>query len=239
MKTWTKETFAKTIDHTLLKATASRDDIVKLCAEARSCGFASVCVNPRWVPLCVKELKGSGVAVCTVIGFPLGANSPFIKAKEAEHAILQGAAEIDMVIDIGALKDGNTAEAEADIRAVVVAARSAAEKAGTRVVIKVIIETCYLTDDEKREACMAAQRAGADFVKTSTGFGTPGKDAGGKDIPSGAVPADVALMKETVGSNMKVKASGAIRTLKSALEMLEAGADRLGVSCGMSLIGEL
>ncbi|MDR1748117.1 MAG: deoxyribose-phosphate aldolase [Spirochaetaceae bacterium] len=236
---WTAEKLAKTIDHTQLKATATSEDIVKLCAEAREYGFYSVCVNPFWVPLSVRELEGSGVAVCTVAGFPLGANSMHIKATEAAHAVLQGAEEVDMVINIGALKNGDLPTVEADIRSVVEAVREAQTKTGIIAAVKVIIETCYLTDTEKEAACVSAKQAGADFVKTSTGFGTPGSDSSGKPIPAGAVVSDVLLMKKTVGNSMRVKASGGIRDLDTALAMLNAGADRLGVSAGVHIIEEL
>ncbi|MDR2897931.1 MAG: deoxyribose-phosphate aldolase [Spirochaetaceae bacterium] len=230
------ETLAKTIDHTQLKATAVKEDIVKLCAEAREYGFYSVCINPCWVPLAVRELEGSGVAVCTVIGFPLGANATGIKAAEASHAVLQGAREVDMVINIGALKNGDLSAVEADIRAVVEAVREAQERTGITAIVKVIIETCYLTDAEKEAACLAAKQAGADFVKTSTGFGAPGNDASGNPLPAGATVSDVSLMKKTVGASMRVKASGGIRDLDTALAMLNAGADRLGFSAGISIV---
>jgi len=217
---WNRTTLARTIDHTLLKATASAGQVRILCAEARQNGFASVCVNPAWVPLCAAELAGSGVAVCTVIGFPLGANASATKAAEARLAVAQGAGEVDMVLNVGWAKDGAWAQVEADIRAVVEAAGSA--------LVKVILETCYLTDEEKRQACAAAQRAGARFVKTSTGFGS-----------GGATVEDVRLMRQAVGSGMRVKASGGVRTCRDALLMLEAGADRIGASSGVAILEEL
>ena len=218
-KTWTRATLAKTIDHTLLKATGTADMVRTLCAEARQHGFASVCVNPCWVPLCARELAGSDVLVCTVIGFPLGANASEIKAAEAGLAVAQGAGEVDMVINVGAAKAGDWERVEADIRAVVEAAGGAT--------VKVILETCYLTDAEKREACAASSRAGARFVKTSTGFGT-----------GGATVEDIRLMRAAVGSSLQVKASGGVRNLQDALAMLEAGADRIGASSGVAIVAE-
>ena len=219
-KEWTKASLAKTIDHTLLKAIGTEDQVRELCVEAKKYGFASVCVNPVWVSLCARELGGSGVMVCTVIGFPLGANSSEIKAAEAKHAVAQGAHEVDMVINIGAAKAGDWKAVEDDIREV--------SKAAGKATLKVIIETCYLTDGEKVKACEAAARAGAQFVKTSTGFGT-----------GGATPEDVKLMKKTVGDKLKVKASGGIRSYHDAILMLDAGADRLGASSGVAIISEL
>lgn len=219
-KEWTKESLAKTVDHTLLKAAATPEQVRELCAEARANAFASVCVNPRWVPLAAKELAGSGVLVCTVIGFPLGANASEIKAEEARLAVKQGADEVDMVIDVGSLKAGDHRAVEDDIRAVV--------KAAGKATVKVIIETCFLSDDEKRVACEASKKAGAHFVKTSTGFGT-----------GGATVEDVRLMRKAVGDALKVKASGGIRSYHDAIAMLEAGADRLGTSSGVSIVAEL
>ncbi len=218
-KQWTSKEIAATIDHTLLKATATEAQIKTLCAEARTHRFASVCVNPGWVQLCAAELAGSGVPVCTVVGFPLGANASEIKAAEARLALAQGAREIDMVINIGKAKAGDWAGVEEDIRAVVQASRPA--------LVKVIIETCYLNADEKAKACMAAKAAGANFVKTSTGFGT-----------GGATIEDVALMSATVGDCLKVKASGGIRTRAEAIAMLNAGASRIGASAGVSIVAE-
>jgi len=216
-KVWTSANIAATIDHTLLKATATEASIRELCAEARTHRFASVCVNPGWVPLCVAELAGSGVPVCTVVGFPLGANASEIKAAEASLAVKQGALEIDMVINIGKAKAGEWKAVEDDIRAVV--------KASKPDLVKVIIETCYLNADEKVKACRAAQAAGADFVKTSTGFGT-----------GGATIDDVLLMRKTVGDALRIKASGGIRTRSDAIAMLNAGADRIGASAGVSIV---
>ncbi|HRY54981.1 MAG TPA: deoxyribose-phosphate aldolase [Spirochaetia bacterium] len=220
-KEWTKASLAKTIDHTLLKATATADQVRELCAEARKFGFASVCVNPVWVPLCAKELAGSPVLVCTVVGFPLGASVTSIKESEAKLAIAQGAGEVDMVINLGAAKSGDWKAVEEDIRAVVRAAN------GT--LVKVIIETCYLSDAEKVKACEAAAKAGARFVKTSTGFGT-----------GGATAEDVKLMKKTVGGfGLLVKASGGVRSYHDAILMLDAGADRIGASSGVAIVSEL
>lgn len=219
-KEWNKATLAKTIDHTLLKAIATPEQVKELCAEARKYGFASVCVNPCHVSLCAKELSGSDVLVCTVIGFPLGANATETKAAEARLAVSQGAKEVDMVINLGAAKSGDWKAVEEDIRAVVAAAGSS--------LTKVIIETCYLTDAEKVKACEAAARAGAKFVKTSTGFGT-----------GGASVEDVKLMRKTVGSSLQVKASGGIRSYHDAILMLDAGADRIGASSSIAIVAEL
>uniref|UniRef100_A0A7C3I3H3 Deoxyribose-phosphate aldolase n=1 Tax=Gracilinema caldarium TaxID=215591 RepID=A0A7C3I3H3_9SPIR len=219
-KEWTKATIAKTIDHTILKPTATAEQIRELCAEARANHFASVCVNPCWVPLVAKELNNSDVLVCTVIGFPLGANPTDIKVEETKWAVKNGAQEVDMVINIGALKGGDYKTVEEDIRAVV--------KAAGKATVKVIIETCFLSNDEKRIACEAAMKAGAHFVKTSTGFGT-----------GGATVEDVKLMRKTVGDAMKVKASGGIRSYHDAIAMLDSGADRIGTSSGVAIVAEL
>lgn len=217
---WTKASIAKTIDHTLLKAIATEQQVRELCIEAKSNGFASVCVNPCWVPLCAKELSGSKVLVCTVIGFPLGANAPETKAAEAALAVRQGADEVDMVINLGQAKTGDWKSVEEDIRQVV--------KASGKAIVKVIIETCYLSDAEKVKACEATAKAGAHFVKTSTGFGT-----------GGATADDVKLMKRTIGDRLKIKASGGIRSYHDAIQMLDAGADRLGASSGVAIVSEL
>lgn len=206
---------ASYIDHTLLKPVATKADILKLCEEAKQYHFASVCVNPCWVSLCAEVLKGTGVNVCTVIGFPLGANTSEIKAAEAALAIKQGATEVDMVINIGALKEGNTDYVYQDILAV--------RKASEGKILKVIIETSYLTDEEKKTVCKLAAKAGADFVKTSTGFSS-----------AGATAEDVKLMKEASGIN--VKASGGVRTKEDAIKMIEAGASRLGASAGIKIV---
>ena len=206
---------ASYIDHTLLKPIATKADILQLCQEAKQYHFASVCVNPCWVSLCAETLKGTGVNVCTVIGFPLGANTSEIKAREAALAIEQGASEVDMVINIGALKEGNAEYVYQDILAV--------RKASEGKILKVIIETSYLTDEEKQTACKLSAKAGADFVKTSTGFSS-----------AGATAEDVKLMK--AASGISVKASGGVRTKEDALKMIEAGATRLGASAGIKII---
>lgn len=210
---------AKLIDHTLLKPDATQQDVAQLCFEARKYGFASVCINPTWVSLCSQLLQGSPVKVCTVIGFPLGATAPEVKAFEAENAIKQGASEIDMVINIGALKARDLELVAKDIRGVVTASHARGA------IVKVIIETVFLTDEEKTIACLLSKEAGADFVKTSTGF------AGG-----GATVNDVALMRRTVGPEMGVKASGGVRTFEDAENMIKAGATRIGASAGVKII---
>lgn len=207
----------KYIDHTLLKPDASQEQIETLIEEAKKYDFASVCVNPTWVNFAAQALKATDVKVCTVIGFPLGANTPELKAFETSDAIQNGANEIDMVINIGALKSRNFDLVERDIRAVVEAAK------GT--LVKVIIETCLLTDDEKVKACQIAQKAGSDFVKTSTGFST-----------GGATVEDVALMRKTVGPDMGVKASGGARSYEDALAFIKAGATRIGASSGVAIM---
>jgi deoxyribose-phosphate aldolase len=215
---------AKMIDHTILKANATQNDIEKLCEEAKKYNFASVCVNPYWVPLTSALLKNSTVKVCTVIGFPLGATSSESKAYETEIAILQGADEVDMVINVGAMKNDKTDIVENDILSVVNSARKTGKSQNKNIIVKVILETCYLTKDEIKKACICAKNAGADFVKTSTGFGT-----------GGATIEDVALMKETVGETMQVKASGGIRDYDTAIKMIEAGASRIGTSSGIAI----
>lgn len=230
----TKEEVCKMIDHTLLAATATKAQILKLCAEAAQRSFASVCVNPVWVSLAAKELEGKTPAVCTVIGFPLGAEKSQIKALAAKEAVLDGADEIDMVINIGAAKEGDFSLVENDIRAVVQAVKEAGAQKGKKALVKVIVETCYLTDQEIEGACLAAKKAGADFVKTSTGFGTP-KDAAGNPLPNGAQVRHVQLMRKTVGPDMGVKASGGIRDAAAARALIEAGANRLGCSAGVAI----
>jgi deoxyribose-phosphate aldolase len=207
------------IDHTLLSAAASRDEITRLCEEARRYTFASVCVNPCYVPLCAQLLRLTNVKVCTVVGFPLGANRSEVKAFETSRAIDDGAQEIDMVANIGAIKSSDFDTVERDIRAVVEACRSI-------VVSKVIIEAALLTDEEKTIVCGLAKSAGADFVKTSTGFG-----------PGGATAHDVALMRAAVGAEMGVKAAGGIRDLQTAKEMIAAGASRIGASASVKIVG--
>ncbi|MBR3382360.1 MAG: deoxyribose-phosphate aldolase [Clostridia bacterium] len=214
----------KYIDHTLLKPEATADAIRKLCAEAKEHGFMSVCVNTSRCELASKELEGSGVKTCCVVGFPLGAMATEAKAFEALCAVGKGADEVDMVINIGAAKDGDWPFVEADIRAVVNAAHEG--HPGKSALVKVIIETCLLTDEEKKNACECAMRAGADYVKTSTGFST-----------GGATAEDVALMRSVVGEKLGVKASGGVRTPEDAERMIAAGASRLGTSNGVKLLG--
>lgn len=216
----TRSGLAAYIDHTLLKPDASRAQIEDVCAEAKQYRFASVCVNPCWIPVVAEELKGTGIAPCCVIGFPLGASFSSIKAEEARTAVSAGAKEIDMVINIGAVKSGDWELVGKEIAAVNEAKGSAK--------LKVIMETCLLTDEEKIQVCKIAKETGADFVKTSTGFST-----------GGATVHDVALMRKTVGPDMGVKASGGIRTLEDALSMIEAGANRLGASAGVKIVEAL
>lgn len=218
----TQSQLAKYMDHTLLKADATLDGIDRVVAEAKQFGCASVCVNPFWVPYVARLLDDSDVATCTVVGFPLGASSTASKVFETTDAIANGADEIDMVINIGELKAGHAELVREDIRAV-----AEATHAGGKL-LKVIIECCLLTDDEKRLACLLCTEAGADFVKTSTGFST-----------GGATVSDVALMRECVGPDFGVKAAGGIRTLADAYAMIEAGASRLGVSAAASILAEL
>jgi deoxyribose-phosphate aldolase len=210
---------AALIDHTLLKADATRQEIEKLCAEAREFGFATVCINPSWVPLAARLLRGSPVGVCTVVGFPLGATTTDVKQYETRRVIYDGASEVDMVINVGALKSGDLRLVERDIEAVVVPCRDCG------VLSKVIIEAALLTDDEKITACTLAKAATADYVKTSTGFG-----------PGGATAADVALMRRVVGADMGVKAAGGVRDLDSLKAMVAAGASRVGASAGVKIV---
>ena len=210
---------ARMIDHTLLKPEATKEQVIQLCSEAKKYNFASVCINPSYVSLCAKLLRDTAVKVCTVIGFPLGATSTATKAFEAEHAQRDGAKEIDMVINVGMLKSGDYDYVENDIFAVVTTAR----RFGS--LLKVIIETGLLTDEEKIKACLLAKRAGADFVKTSTGF-----------AKGGATVGDIALMRKVVGSAMGVKASGGVRTREEALAMVASGADRIGASASVKIV---
>ena len=212
-----KKTIAAMIDHTLLKPEATPAQIEKLCAEAAEYHFASVCVNPVYIPLAARLLKGTGVKVCCVVGFPLGAIAPEQKAAEAASCAAMGAEELDMVIHGGAAKAGDWALVQRDIEGVV--------KAAAGHTVKVIIETCLLTDEEKVKACEAAKAAGAHFVKTSTGFST-----------GGATTHDIALMRKTVGPEMGVKASGGIRDYETAMAMIEAGANRIGASAGIAIV---
>ena len=212
-----KKHIAKMIDHTVLKAFSTREDVIKVCKEAKEYGFFSVCINPTHIELAKKELEGSTVKVCTVIGFPLGANTSEVKAFETKDAIAKGAHEVDMVINIGALKDKEYDLVYNDIKAVVDAANKEA-------LVKVIIETCYLTDEEKKIACELSVKAGADYVKTSTGFGT-----------GGSTPEDIKLMRDVVGPNIGVKASGGVRTTEDAIKVIDAGASRIGASASISI----
>lgn len=209
------------IDHTLLKPEATREEIEKLCQEARAFNFASVCVNPTWVKECAYSLRGSPVKVCSVVGFPLGATLADVKAYETRRAVFDGATEIDMVINIGALKSGDDATVRRDIGAVVEAAHEGCA------IVKVIIETALLTDEEKVRACLLAKESGADFVKTSTGFSK-----------GGATVADIELMRRAVGSEVGVKAAGGVKDLASAREMIAAGATRIGASAGVKIVQE-
>jgi len=214
---------AKMIDHTNLSPTAAVDEIKKLCEEAKEHEFASVCVNPIYVPLSAKLLEESSVKVCTVVGFPLGANTTEVKSYETRNAIKNGAQEIDMVMNIGAFKSGAYEIFKADIKAVV----DATKKAGVSsdIIVKVILECCYLDEEEIVKACEIAKDAGVDFVKTSTGFGD-----------YGARVEDVSIMRKTVGRDVGVKASGGIKNFEQALEMLDAGANRIGASSGVTIV---
>ncbi|WP_432363993.1 deoxyribose-phosphate aldolase [Sporosarcina sp. UB5] len=210
--------YAAYIDHTLLKADATKEEIIQLCEEAKTYSFASVCVNPAWVKTAAEILTNSTVKVCTVIGFPLGASTSTVKAFETKNAIENGAEEIDMVINIGALKSGDDEVVKKDIEAVVDSAKGKA-------IVKVIIETSLLNDQEKRKACELTRAAGADFVKTSTGFST-----------GGATVEDVKLMRGVVGPEMGVKASGGVRSFDDMKQMIEAGATRIGASSGVQIM---
>ena len=209
------------IDHTLLRPEASRAQVEHLAEEARRAGFASACVHLAWVPVVAERLRGSGVKVATVVGFPFGATGTTVKRAEAEAAMLAGASEIDMVMNVGAMKSGDLARVENDIRGVVEVCRSGGA------LLKVILENAYLSTEEKTSACLIAKSSGADFVKTSTGF-----------APTGATEEDVRLMRQAVGPTMGVKAAGGIRTLEHALRMLQAGATRLGSSASVSILEE-
>lgn len=212
-----KEEIAVMIDHTILKADACEDKVLEICSEAKKYGFASVCINPCHVAFAAKQLKDTNVKVCTVLGFPLGATTSEVKAFEAADAVKNGAQEVDMVINIGKLKDKDYGYVSKDIKSVV-------ESVKGKALVKVIIETCLLTDDEKITACNLAKDAGADFVKTSTGFST-----------GGAKAEDIKLMRKAVGKDMGVKASGGIRSYEDAVRMVEAGASRIGASASVSI----
>jgi deoxyribose-phosphate aldolase len=210
---------ARMIDHTLLKPEATKQQVEELCAEAKQYSFASVCINPSFVKLCAQLLRGTSVKVCTVIGFPLGSTSTEAKTFEADQALRDGARELDMVLNVGMLKSGENHYVENDIRSVA----QAVHRSGA--LLKVIIETGLLTDEEKIRACVLAKRAGADFVKTSTGFSKGGATAG-----------DIRLMRKVVGSGLGVKASGGVRTQEQALELIESGADRIGASASVKIV---
>ena len=212
------ENLSEYIDHTMLKADASQAEIIKLCQEAKQYDFYSVCINPNFVELAAKELKDTSVKVCTVIGFPLGASTSNTKAFETKDAIEKGATEVDMVINISKLKDKKDKEVLEDIIAVV-------DSSNGKALVKVIIETCLLTDEEKERACLLSKQAGANFVKTSTGFST-----------GGATKQDIALMRKTVGEKIGVKASGGVRTYEDAVTMIESGATRIGASASIAIV---
>ena len=216
-----RQRIASLIDHTLLKPEATPEQVAQLCAEARQYAFASVCVNPCHVRLCADRLRGSPVKVCTVVGFPLGATTTETKVFEAQNAIKNGAAEVDMVINVGALKARETQRVKGDIQAVVEASHAAGA------LVKVIVETALLSQEEKVLACQLVKEAGADFVKTSTGFAS-----------GGATAEDVVLMRSTVGPSLGIKAAGGVRSLADALKMVEAGATRLGTSSGVKIMQE-
>lgn len=222
-----RKQIAALIDHTNLSACATSDDIRKLCREARKYGFASCCVNPSYVPLAAEELAGSGVKVCTVIAFPLGANSIDDKASQAAMCVSEGADEVDMVVNLGAVKDKNWEDVFEEIYAVRCAVDDVDTGDRRKITVKVILETCYLDDEEIVQVCMQAKKAGADFVKTSTGF-----------AKEGATVHAVELMRKTVGDDMGVKASGGIRTYNQAVAMIKAGASRLGCSASVKILEE-
>ncbi|HET6204087.1 MAG TPA: deoxyribose-phosphate aldolase [Planctomycetota bacterium] len=217
----TAKDLARRIDHTLLKPDATYAEIDRLCAEAREYGFASVCVNPVHVRRCARSLRGSPVLVCAVVGFPLGANHPDEKAYEARRCLAEGACEIDMVINVGALKSGDDALVRSDIEGVVAACHE------TGAATKAILETCLLSEEEKVRACRLAKEAGADYVKTSTGFAA-----------GGATPEDVELMRRAVGPAVGVKAAGGVRDLETAMKMIRSGATRIGASAGVRIVRE-
>ncbi len=217
---WTKSSIAALIDHTVLKAETSQKQVETICEEAITYSFAAVCVNPTFVEFVSKKLKNSSVKTCTVVGFPLGANTTEIKVKETQIAIGQGAQEIDMVINLDKLKAGNHQFVEKEIKSVVDASEGA--------IVKVIIEACFLNENEKKMACELSKAAGAHFVKTSTGFGS-----------GGATVADIKLMRQVVGNELKIKASGGIRSFSDAKALIEAGADRIGCSSSIAIINAI
>jgi deoxyribose-phosphate aldolase len=215
----TKQDLAKIIDHTLVKPYATKNEVIQVCEEAKKYGFGAVCVNPFYVKLAANTLKGTDIKVCSTVGFPFGSNSLETKALEAKKAIEDGAKELDMVMNIGALKSKDYEFVKQDIEAVVGIARK------FNVIVKVIIECCYLTNEEKIRACLIAKEAKADYIKSSTGFG-----------PSGAKVNDIKLIKRVVGESMGIKAAGGIRTVSQALKMIKAGATRIGTSAGVQII---
>ncbi|CDM68772.1 Deoxyribose-phosphate aldolase [Clostridium bornimense] len=216
-----KDKLSRMIDHTILKADATKEEVQALCKEAKEYNFASVCINPSHISLANRELQGTEVKVCTVIGFPLGANATEVKRFETKVAIEDGATEVDMVINVGKLKEKDYDYVLKDIEAVVEAAKGKA-------LVKVILETCLLNDEEKKIACLLSKKAGADFVKTSTGFST-----------GGATEEDIRLMRETVGEDMGVKASGGVRTYNDAIKMINAGATRIGASASINIVNKV
>lgn len=225
------------IDHTLLAPNAKVDELIRLCQEADRYGFASVCVNPVYVALCKEELKDSPVKVCTVIGFPLGATTTEVKVFEARNAVANGADEIDMVIDITAAIEGRFTNVTTDIAAVVDGAKEEGKKIGKNIIVKTILETCFLDDSTIINCCQCAKKAGADFVKTSTGFANP-KSIDGKSLPNGANEHHITIMRQAVGPDMGVKASGGVRSYRTAIALIKAGASRIGTSSGINLLRE-
>lgn len=232
-----KKELASMIDHTLLAPNAKVDEIIRLCQEADRYGFASVCVNPVYVALCKEELKDSPVKVCTVIGFPLGATTTEVKVFEARNAVANGADEIDMVIDITAAIEGRFTNVTTDIAAVVDGAKEEGKKMGKNIIVKTILETCFLDDSTIINCCQCAKKAGADFVKTSTGFANP-KSIDGKSLPNGANEHHITIMRQAVGPDMGVKASGGVRSYRTAIALIKAGASRIGTSSGINLLRE-
>lgn len=231
----TKNKIASYIDHTLLLPQAGIKEITQLCQEAKRYNFASVCINPVYVSTAQNELRGSNVKICTVIGFPLGCVTTKDKIDESLNAISNGADEIDMVINIGAAKDGRFSEVGTDILEVVTAVKNAGLQIGKKLIVKTILETCFLDDASIETCCLCAKKAGADFVKTSTGFATP-KDIAGNPLPNGASEHHIQIMRKTVGNEMGVKASGGIRSPRTVITMIEAGANRIGTSSGVHII---
>ena len=231
----TKQEIAAMIDHTLLSPNVASAKIEQLCYEAKKYGFASVCVNPIFVPLATSQLAGTDIKVCTVIGFPFGAITTEEKISETINAVKDGADEIDMVMNISAAIDGRFNAVGSDIAGVVGAAKTIGKLQKKNIIVKVILETCYFDDETIETCCLCAKKAGADFVKTSTGFANPiGLD--GKSLPNGASVHHIELMRKTVGDKMGVKASGGIRSARMALSMIKAGADRIGTSSGVNIL---